>query len=222
MKVVQLVACAGFVLCAALMGAAQTKIDFNKEKAGALPSSFTAALTGNGQPGVWVVLKDVAAPAQGQVLAQTAADTTNYRFPLCVYEKLTTKNADISVKFKTISGEKDQVGGLIWRYRDKDNYYLVRANAREHNLVLYKMQQGKREALSLKGESPTYGRKTSVPTGQWHTLRVVVSGILFTVYLNGAKMFDVEDATFTEAGKIGVWTKADSVTYYDDLVVKAK
>ncbi|MBL8172491.1 MAG: DUF1080 domain-containing protein [Acidobacteria bacterium] len=201
---------------------AQTKLNFNKDKAGAPPSDFTTALTGQGKAGVWTVIKDDASPAQGNVLAQTDADATSYRFPVCVYDKLTAKDADISVKFKPISGQKDQAAGLVWRYRDKDNYYIVRANANENNVVLYKIQNGKREDLPLKGEGRTYGKKAPVPKNQWSDLRVTAKGNLFTVYLNGEKLYEVEDATFTEAGKVGLWTKADSVTYFDDLEVKTK
>jgi hypothetical protein len=222
MKARQIVSCIALLSLAVITATAQTRINFNKDKAGAPPTSFTTALTGQGNPGVWSVTVDNAAPQQGNVLAQTDADATGYRFPLCVYDKLSAKNADISVKFKTVSGDKDQVAGLLWRYRDKDNYYMARANAIENNVVLYKMQNGKREALLLKGGINSYGKKAQVPAGQWNTLRVVATDNLFTVYLNGTKLYDVEDMTFTDAGKIGVWTKADSVTYFDDLEVRTK
>lgn len=199
---------------------AQTRIDFNKDKLGGPPSAFTTALTGQGKVGVWVVMKDDA--AHGNVLVQTDADATSYRFPVCVYDKHTVRDADINVKFKAISGKKDQAAGLVWRYRDKDNYYVVRANALENNVVLYKVQNGKREDLPLKGEGRTYGKSAKVPSGQWNTLRVTAADNLFTVFLNGAKLYEVEDATFSEAGKVGLWTKADSVTYFDDLEVKTK
>jgi len=205
-------------LCAGLRASAQT-IDFNKDKAGEPPKGFSTALTGGGKPGVWIVMKDDTSPNQGNVLAQTDADATNYRFPLCVHDGVTAKDVDISVKFKPVSGKKDQAAGIVWRYRDKDNYYIVRANALENNVVLYKVQSGKRQDLPLKGEGRTYGKKAKVPSGQWSALRVTAKGNLFTVYLNGEKLYEVEDGTFSEAGKIGLWTKADSVTYFDDLKV---
>ena len=222
MRVTQFVSCFCLLLFAAGTVAAQTKIDFNKNKLGAPPSDFTTALTGQGNAGVWVVTVDSASPAQGNVLAQTDADATSYRFPVCVYDKLTAKDADISVKFKAVSGKKDQAAGIVWRYRDKDNYYIVRANALENNVVLYKVQNGKREDLPLKGEGRTYGKKAKVPSGQWNTLRVTAQGSLFTVYLNGEKLYEVEDSTFADAGKVGLWTKADSVTYFDDLHIKTQ
>jgi Domain of Unknown Function (DUF1080) len=221
MKFTQFVFCAGALLCAALTASAQ-KIDFNRDKAGEPPKGFSTALTGQGKSGVWVVMKDDASPDRGNVLAQTDADATGYRFPLCVYDGVTAKDADLSVKFKTVSGKKDQAAGVVWRYRDKDNYYIVRANALENNVVLYKVQNGKREDLPLKGEGRTYGKKATVPKNQWSELRVTAKGNLFTVWLNGQKLYEVEDGTFTEAGKVGLWTKADSVTYFDDLKVIAQ
>ncbi len=222
MRIAQVSAACGLLLFAVATVAAQTKTDFNIDKVGSPPTNFTTALTGQGKAGVWTVIKDDASPAQGNVLAQTDADATSYRFPVCVYDKLTAKDADISVKFKAVSGKKDQAAGLVWRYRDKDNYYIVRANALENNVVLYKVQNGKREDLPVKGEGRTYGKKVKVPFGQWSTLRVTAAGHLFTVFLNGEKLYEVEDSTFTDAGKVGLWTKADSVTYFDDLEVKTK
>ena len=200
---------------------AQT-INFDQDKVGETPKGFTTALTGRGKPGVWAVMKDGTAPSKGNILAQTDADKTGYRFPVCVYDGLTAKDVDVSVKLKAISGKDDQGGGIVWRYRDKDNYYIVRANALEDNVVLYKVENGKREDLPLKSEGKTYGKKVKVPSGQWNTLRVTAQGNLFTVYFNGAKLYEVEDRTFTEAGKVGLWTKADSVIYFDDLQITAR
>jgi hypothetical protein len=221
MNFTQFAFCVCALLCAALTASAQT-IDFNMDKTGDPPKGFSTALTGQGKAGVWVVTKDEAAPNQGNVLAQTDADATSYRFPLCVNDGVTAKDADISVKFKPVSGKKDQAAGVVWRYRDKDNYYIVRANALENNVVLYKVQNGKREDLPLKGEGRTYGKKATVPRSEWSELRVTAKGNLFTVWLNGRKLYEVEDGTFTEAGKVGLWTKADSVTYFDDLKVVAQ
>jgi hypothetical protein len=128
----------------------------------------------------------------------------------------------LSVRFKTISGRVDQAAGLVWRLKDANNYYIVRANALEGNVVLYKVQSGKRTDLPVKGEGRTYGKKASVPSGQWNELRVTATGNLFEVYLNNQKLYEVEDNTFPESGKVGLWTKADSVTHFDDLRVTAK
>ena len=127
------------------------------------------------------------------------------------------RDVDISIRFKPISGHVDQAGGIVWRYLDRDNYYIVRANALEDNVVLYKVEKGRRSDLDVKGTKSSYGAGAKVPSGRWNGLRVVAVGKLFQVYLNDQQLFEVEDTTFTEPGKVGLWTKADSVTYFDDL-----
>jgi hypothetical protein len=150
-------------------------------------------------------------------------DATSYRFPVCVLDAVSARDVDLSVRFKPIRGTKDQAAGLVWRYRDSDNYYVVRANALEGNVVLYKVEGGKRTDLKPRGAGLlAYGKKASVVAGSWGLLRVNARGNLFEVYLGGDKLLEVEDATFAAAGKVGVWTKADSVTYFDDFRVEAR
>jgi hypothetical protein len=212
-----------FVLSAtAVVSAQTTTVDFNNDKVGEAPSGFSTALTGRGKLGKWVVVKDDAAPNQGNVLAQTDADRTDYRFPVCIYDGLSAKDVEVTVKFKPVSGKGDQGAGIVWRYQNKDNYYIVRANALEGNVVLYKVENGKRTDLPLLGRGRTYGMKEKVPSGAWGTLRIVARGNHFEVYHNDKKLYEVEDETFKEAGKIGLWTKADSVIYFDDLQLTVK
>ncbi len=194
-------------------------LTFDDQKAGEAPKGMTCALTGKGRPGKWVIQSDEGAPSRPLVLAQTDADTTGYRFPHCVVDGLLARDLTLSVRFKPVSGGGDRAGGLVVRYRDANNYYVVRANALESNVVLYKVEGGRRTDLPLKGEGRTYGKKTTVPSGVWSTLGVNVRGDLFEVVFNGAKLYEVEDATFTGPGRVGVWTKADSVTQFDDLRV---
>ncbi len=196
--------------------------NFDNDTTGRLPAKFHSGLTGKGAAGAWQVKADASAPSQPNVLAQTSADKTSYRFPLAIADEGSFRDLDLSVKFKPISGGVDQAAGLVWRLKDANNYYIVRANALENNVVLYKVETGKRTDLPLKGEGRTYGKKASVPSGQWSEMRVLATDNLFEVFLNGQKLYEVEDNTFTEAGKVGLWTKADSMTYFDDLRVTAK
>jgi len=198
----------------------QVTIDFEKSEAGVLPAEFTAELTAGGGEVKWVIESDPTAPAGEKVLAQTSTDKTNKRYPVCVYNEFSGKDVDVSVRFKAISGEVDQAAGIVWRYKDKENYYVVRANALEHNVVMYKTQDGVRSDLKLKGKDSGYGVKAEVPKDQWSTLKVSAVGNSFVVSLNDKPLFEVVDDTFTEAGKVGVWTKADSVTHFDDLRVE--
>ena len=210
---------AGLVVSIAgtLAAEAQT-YGFDGQKTGEPPKGLTCALTGKGRPGAWKILADGAAPSAPNVLAQTDADGTNYRFPVCVVHGVTAVDLDLSVRFRPVSGAVDQAAGLVWRYRDADNYYIVRANALESNVVLYKVEKGKRTDLDPRGAGGSaYGKKARVPSGTWSTLRIVAKGAVFETYLDGDKLFEVDDATFTGPGQVGVWTKADSVTWFDDL-----
>jgi hypothetical protein len=213
-----LVAVAAFSVCHA------ETISFDKAPAGSGPKGWTVAMTHTGGPPNWEVQKDDSAPSKPNVLTQVSSDRTAGRFPLAVWDRTSLKDGTLTVKFKTLAGIVDQAAGLIWRYRDPGNYYIVRANALEDNVVLYKVQDGVRAALAPKGTaSNTYGVKHKIPRQRWTTLSVSFRGTLFTVRLDGEKLFEVEDATFTGAGKTGLWTKADSVTSFDDFqVVKEK
>lgn len=191
-------------------------VDF-EAGAGAPPEGFTFARTGSGDEGRWVVAATENAPSGRHALSQSSTDRTSGRFPLAVYEGFTGRDVDVSVRFKPVSGEVDQAAGLVWRYRDPGNYYIVRANALEDNVVLYKVENGKRTDLPVKGAGRTYGVKQKVPGKSWSELRVTARGNLFTVSFDGKQIFQVEDSTFPEAGKVGLWTKADSVTEFDDL-----
>jgi hypothetical protein len=211
-----------FILLALSVPLFAQAIGFDKDEPGRPPAGFSFGLTGKGKPGVWVVQKDPAAPSQPNVLAQTNADPVSYRFPLCIFDGFKGRDVDVSVKYKPVSGMEDQAAGIVWRYQDQDNYYLVRANAREDNVVLYKVEKGVRTDLPLVGKGRTYGMKTRIPSGQWGTLRIVAAGNRFEVYSNGAKLYEVEDSTFPMLGKVGLWTKADSVTLFDDLSISGK
>ncbi len=196
-------------------------IDFDRMDAYMAPVGFTQARTGRGGTGAWEVKEDDTAPSGKKVLAQTSSDPTNYRFPLCIYDAFEARDVDLSVSFKPLSGRVDQAGGLVWRYQDSDNYYVVRANALEENVVLYKVENGKRSDLKPQGSWFAYGKDAPVPLGAWSSLRVLVRSNTFSVWLNGAHLFDVEDDTFPQAGKVGLWTKADSVTLFDTLTARS-
>jgi hypothetical protein len=126
------------------------------------------------------------------------------------------------VKLKPVSGKEDQAGGIVFRFKDANNYYVVRANALEGNVVLYKTVNGKRSSLQVKGRMFGYGIDTDVPNGKWSVLRVEFAGNLFTVFYAGKKLFEVEDDTFRDEGAVGLWTKADSVTLFDDFSYGSK
>jgi hypothetical protein len=177
------------------------------------PQGWMFTLTGSGAP-LWTVERDDTAPSGSNVLRQSGTAT----FPLALKQGTAFLDGFIEVAFKAVSGAKDRAAGLVWRAKDANNYYVVRANALEHNVVAYKTVDGVRSPLDIAGRMGGYGVKAPVPAGQWHTLRVEVAGARFAVIFNDARLFEVEDMTFKDAGMIGLWTKADSVTSFDALV----
>jgi hypothetical protein len=192
-------------------------VKFDDAKTGELPANWTGTKTGKGDP-KWTVEKDDTAPSKPNVLKQSGEAT----YPVALMNDTNLKDGFVEVKFKAVSGKEDQAAGVVWRAKDADNYYICRANALEDNVVLYKTENGKRKSLDIVGRKGGYGLETKVGPMKWHTLRVEFGGNRAKVLLNGKHLFDVEDATFKDAGKVGLWTKADSVTLFDDFSYGAK
>jgi hypothetical protein len=188
--------------------------DFEAFEVGTLPKGFSTALTGGGGAVTWLIKEDSKAASGKKVLAQTSADDTDYRFPLCIYDELSAKDVDVTVKFKAVQGKVDRAGGIAVRLKDKDNYYLTRANALEDNVRFYKVDNGKRKQLA--------GADRKVSSGEWHTLKLSAKGKHFEVSFDREKVIEYDDETFTDAGKVALWTKADSVTSFDDLSIEVK
>jgi hypothetical protein len=180
-------------------------------------------MTHSGAAPRWEIVRDESAPSPPYVLAQLSQDRTAGRFPLAVWDRIAILDGSVSVGFKTVYGTVDQAAGIVWRYQDPNNYYIARANALENNVVLYKVENGIRLSIAPKGlPSRFYGVRRHIPRGQWNTLKVEFQDSSFVVYLNSERLFETEDQTFTKPGKTGLWTKADSVTYFDEFTVTGK
>jgi hypothetical protein len=177
-----------------------------------LPEGWSSGITGKGTA-KWEVIADGSAASAPNVLRQSGEAT----FCWAATTAQPIKDGFVEARIKPISGREDQAGGLVWRFKDANNYYVVRANALEGNVVLYKTVNGKRSSLQVKGRMFGYGMDTQVPKGKWSTLRVEFAGDLFSVFFEGKKLYEVQDSTFADAGGVGVWTKADSVTLFDDV-----
>jgi hypothetical protein len=179
-------------------------INFDQEKPGSLPHGWFAGVTGKGQP-KWVIEYDPTAPSKPNILKQSGEGS----FPWCVKQDASLTDGVVEVKFKSISGKEDQAGGLIWRWKDGDNYYVARANALEDNVSLYYTKGGSRKTIKYV-DAP-------VSSNEWHTLKVIFSGKYITVALDGKTYIDLDDDHISGSGAVGVWTKADSVTVFDDF-----
>src|SRR6266446_5387664 len=148
--------------------------NFDNDSAGTMPAKFHGARTGQGSEGKWVVMADATAPSKPNVAAQTSTDKTDYRFPLLIADEGSFGDLDLRVKFKAISGSVDQAGGLVFRLKDPNNYYIVRANALEDNYRLYHVVDGRRRQFA--------GENFKVTSGVWHQLRVEAVGNKFSCY----------------------------------------
>jgi len=184
-------------------------VNFDHMEVGTVPPGWTAAQTGSGTA-KWTVEKDDSAPSKPNVLKQSGQAT----FPVCFKNGTNIKDGFVEVKFKPVAGREDQAGGVIWRLQDANNYYIARANALENNVTIYHTIKGKRTEKKR--------TKMEVSSGAWHTLRVDFRGNHFTVTFDGKKALEWDDDAFKNAGKVGVWTKADSVTEFDNFIYASK
>lgn len=205
-----------FSLALGRMAMAET-VNFDRDAVSAPPRGWMITMTGRGNP-KWTVEKDDTAPSKSNVLTQSGKAT----YPLALKDGTSIKDGFVEVRFKALSGSEDRAAGLVWRAKDANNYYVVRANALEDNVVLYKTVNGVRNSLDIVGRRGGYGVKVPVPANQWHTLRVDFAGTRFTVTFNGKILFEVEDTTFRDAGMVGLWTKADSITAFDEFAYDDK
>ena len=190
-----------------------TPSTFEDAPTGEPPPGFSFALTGRGGPVRWVVLKDPSAPAGAKVVAETSGDRTSDRFPLAILEGFEARDVAVSVRFKPVSGTVDQAAGLVVRLRDPRNYYIARANALENNVRLYRVVDGRRTQFA--------GVDVPVPRDRWQSLGLRVQGDRLSVSLDGRELFAATDRTFRDAGQVGLWTKADSLTHFDNLEIQA-
>jgi hypothetical protein len=186
------------------------EIDFSKMEPGRPPRDFDASRTGHGAPATWVVVADATA-ASGRAIAQTSTDRTDYRFPLAVYQPISPRDVEVTVRFKPLAGKVDQAGGIAVRMTTPDDYYVVRANALEDNVRFYRVVKGNRQQIA--------GADTKVASGEWHTLTLKAQGDRFTVSFDGKQLYTTEDKTSGNPGKIALWTKADSVTHFDRIAI---
>ncbi|HEY1183762.1 MAG TPA: hypothetical protein VGE89_06235 [Bryobacteraceae bacterium] len=205
----------GFWISFGLLASSGRVITFDRAAVGHAPAGWTVAMTHAGADPRWEVRQDNSAPSPPYVLAQISADRHNDRYPLAIFDGVSLRDCDVSVRIKPVSGLQDQAGGVVWRYRDPNNYYLARANAVSKNVAIYKVTNGERLPIA-----------TAVPhdiePNTWNILKVSVRGSRFQVYVNHRRILQADDKTFSGPGRLGLWTVADSVTYFDDFRVYPK
>ena len=195
----------GLLLASSVITAAMADtINFDSDPVGASPAGWSGGVTGSGSA-KWSVEPDPTAPSPPNVLKQSGSGS----FPWCIKTGTALADGAVEVKFKPISGKEDQAGGLAWRWKDGNNYYVARANALEDNVSLYYTAKGRRNTIKYVN--------APVARNQWHTLRVEFAGQRIRVAFDGKVYIEVDDHHIAGPGAVGVWTKADSVTAFDDF-----
>jgi hypothetical protein len=202
------------MLAAAVVAAGERGVAFRfrKDDVGKLPAGWKAERTGKGEGSVWKLTADDTAPSGADVVLTQTAESPSSVFNLCVTDAPSRRDVALRVSFKALRGKLDQGGGLVWRYRDADNYYICRMNPLEDNFRVYKVVAGKRTQLDTKED-------LKVPAGEWHTIGVKHVGDRIECALDGKKLLEATDKTFPDAGRVGLWTKADAQTSFDGLTV---
>lgn len=184
---------------------------FDDDKVDEIPMGFQSALTGKGDPGRWIVKKTQHSPSADNIVIQNRPDATDYRFPMLIVDGVSYKDCMVFVKFRAEGGKVNQAGGLVFRYKDNNNYYVLRADVLENNVRLYKVLNGKQMQMSSKN--------IGVTPKEWHLLKVVCKGDKIQCFFENTKVLEVSDDTF-DSGSVGLWTKSDSYTIFDDLVMQ--
>jgi hypothetical protein len=198
-----------------LTAAAGRVVTFDNGPLGKTPPEWTVAMTNHGRPARWEIVKDMSAATQPYVLAQVSTDPLRDRYPLAIFNDATFRDGEVSVRLKPVSGREVRAGGIVWRYKDENNYYLARANALEKNVQVFKVENGVRKPLMA-------GVHHEIPSNAWSILKVAARGNRFQVYMDHRRILQGWDNTFMSGGKVGLWTVADSVTYFDEFRVTPK
>ena len=205
----------GWMISLGLLGAPGRVINFDSGQIGKAPAGWSVVMTNPGSAPRWEIRKDGTAPTQPYVLAQLSSDPAANRAPLAILDNVNLRDGDVSVRIKPVAGREDPGGGLVWRYRDENNYYLVRANVTQNTVAVDKVENGRRIPLVA-------GVKHDMPLNAWRILKVSAHGNRFEVYVDHRRILAGVDGTFTGPGKVGLCTMGDSVTYFDDFRVNPK
>lgn len=198
-------------------------LTFDSAAIGKIPAGWVAAVPQAGSAPSWKVMKDPSAPTQPYVLAHVPAAQPGSAFPIVLLERSHCRDGEVSVKFKAAGGKREQDAGLVWRYRDPRNYYVVRADAHENNVVLYKVVNGKPVPLTPRGRpAAAFAVQHNVNADTWGILKVVFKGPALSVYYDHRRILRVDDFSYTGPGKVGLWTREDSLAFFDNFRIVRK
>ena len=198
-------------------------VNFDGVNPGSLPPYWTSTMTHPGRPPHWAVAPDGSAPSRHNVFAQLSSDLGRARLPMAIYDKVTCLDGDLTAKFKIIKGREAATAGVVWRFQDPNNYYYLQFSADQKTITFYRMQNGHAQAIPvIGGDSKVPGIAHEIRSDQWYIVRVLYTGSHVKVWFGNRRLFEAEDAGLLTNGKTGLWTKGDTVAYFDDFRIDKK
>lgn len=201
-----------------LLASPRQVINFDNGPFGGVPPGWTMVETHRVPEARWEIRKDQTAPTQPYILAQVSASPDANRFPIAILETMSLRDGEISVRMKPVSGHTEQAAGVVFRYRDPQNFYLARANVLENDVAIFKVVNGRYSLVPPRGfPAGTGGVRRVIARNAWSIFKVSARGDRFAIYMNHRRVLEADDATFKGPGKVGLWTRADSVVYFDDF-----
>ena len=205
------------------LGFGATTVNFDNVKQEMMPPNWTATSTHAGPPPRWEVEHDKTAPSHQSVFAQVSKAGADYEFGLAVFDKVQCRDGDLSVKFKIVEGRKIQTAGIVWRYQDPQNYYLLHFSADEKNIAMFRVQDGQVRPIPVTGGKPGgFGVPHDIRAGQWYVAKVSYRGSRFRVSFGNRALFEGVDDSISNQGKTGLWTRAGTVAEFDDFRIARK
>jgi hypothetical protein len=196
-------------------GLGSNNIDFDGAKPGALPPYWTATETHPGEPPRWVIMNDRTAPSHRNVFAQLSSAPGEDAFPLAIFDRVICRDGDLSVKFKIDPRPgRIQTAGIVFRYQDPNDYYLLHFSVNEKNIALIHIQNGKAHPIQMMGHD--------LHAGQWYIAKVTYRGPNIRVEFGNRRLFDAMDESISVPGKTGLWTRAGTIAYFDDFRIDRK
>jgi hypothetical protein len=212
----------GWLLSFSLLAPSANVITFDHDSIGHAPAGWIVAITNRTVPPKWEIVRDPSAPKPPNVLTQLAPDSRHDSYALAIFNRVSMRDGDLSVRLKPVSGQ-NQAGGIVFRYRDDKNYYALAASAMGDDVALYKVENGRSMPIIPRGSSPqTFGVKHDIQPNAWQILKISLRGNQFQIYVNHRRLFRAQDSSFRGPGKVGLCTVSDSVTYFDDFRVSSQ
>ena len=205
------------------LGLGAENVDFDTDAAEAAPPYWSIVHTHSGPAGDWVVRRDSAAPSHPNVLSQLSRTGARFEFEVAVFDKVICQDGDLSAKIRLRPGPGVKTAGLVWRYQDPNNFYMLHLSADQRNVVLFRVQGGKAKEIPAAGAKPgSFGIHHDIRSGVWYLARVAFHGSRVRVFLGNRLLFDATDSAIPEGGKTGLWTKGSTAASFDDFRIDKK